>query len=376
VLPLELDVRDQPAVEHAVGSLPDEFVEIDVLVNNAGLAKGLEPAQEAVQRGIVGHVVQAQRRAQLTVLGQAHLGFTERPVLITHEAQPRQQLRLGKSVCRTRAAVGRQRRLPEPLLDLSLFGHRTFTVAVLTNLLSIFALLGLMFFLPQYLQLVVGMSPLTAALWLLPMAGATITGALLAPAVARRLPLGVVIGGGMLVAAAGFAVGLFLTSAGEIPLILATGILVGAGIGMAETLTNDVIIATAPPERAGAAASISETAYEFGAAMGIAVLGTIGLARYRAQLADAAKGVPADAVDAAGQTLGAGVEVAGHLEPAVAAAFLDVVGEAFTSGMVLVFAVAAAVATYNGIQALVTLRATRTPRRVPTDRPPYEKLSA
>src|ERR671920_1888773 len=83
--------------------------------------------------------------------------------------------------------VRRQRRLAEPLLDLRLFRHRAFTVAVTTNLLTVFALLGLLFFLPQYLVLVLGLSPLAAGLWMLPLAGSTVAGSLAAPWLARRL---------------------------------------------------------------------------------------------------------------------------------------------------------------------------------------------
>lgn len=255
--------------------------------------------------------------------------------------------------------VRRQRRSSDPLLDVGLFADRSFTVAVLTNLLTVFALLGMMFFLPQYLQLVVGMEPLRAGLWMLPMALATIAGSLLAPRAARLLPLRVVIGGGLLVAATGLGLGTRLTSSGELDVLVAATVLVGAGIGLAQALTNDVILASAPPERTGSAAAISETAYEFGGAMGTAVLGTLGLAVYRAGLTVAATAVPEEVVRAGSETLGGAEQAASVLDPSVAATFLDLAAGSFTSGMTTVFMVAAIVCAYGGLQALVVLRPTR-----------------
>ncbi|TFV55682.1 MFS transporter [Geodermatophilus sp. DF01-2] len=254
--------------------------------------------------------------------------------------------------------VRRQRRLAEPLLDLRLFRHRAFSVAVTTNLLTVFALLGLLFFLPQYLMLVLGTSPLVAGLWMLPLAGATVAGSLAAPWLARRLHLRWVIGGGMALAAAGLAVGTQLGVDGDRAVLVAAGLLIGTGVGAAEALTNDVILATAPPERAGAAASVSETAYEFGGAMGTAVLGTIGLSVYAAHLGTV-EGVPEGDVDAARETLGGAAEVAAQLPPDTAAAFLAEAGQAFVAGMDVVLVIAALVAAYVAAQAVVLLRGDR-----------------
>lgn len=251
--------------------------------------------------------------------------------------------------------VRRQRRLAEPLLDLGLFRHRAFTVAVTTNLLTVFALLGLVFFLPQYLVLVLGMSPLVAGLWMLPLAVATVGGSLAAPWLARHLPLRWVIGGGMALAAAGLGLGSLLGVDGDRVVLVTASLLIGAGVGAAEALTNDVVLATAPPERAGAAASVSETAYEFGGAMGTAVLGTVGLSVYAASLG-AVEGVPAPAVETARETLGGATEVAAGLPPDTAASFLAEAGQAFVAGMDVVLVLAALVAAYVAAQAVLLLR--------------------
>jgi DHA2 family multidrug resistance protein-like MFS transporter len=267
--------------------------------------------------------------------------------------------------------VRRQRRLAEPLLDLRLFGSRAFSVAVTTNLLTVFALLGLMFFLPQYLMLVLGMSPLVAGLWMLPLAGATVAGSLAAPWLARALPLRWVIGGGMALAATGLAAGTMLGVDGDRVVLVVVGLLIGTGVGAAEALTNDVILATAPPERAGAAASVSETAYEFGGAMGTAVLGTVGMSVYAAHLG-AVDGVPGRDAEAARETLGGAAEVAAGLPADTAAAFLAEAGEAFVTGMHVVLGIAAVLAAYVAVQAVVLLRGSRGAGVAPADRPAPE----
>jgi MFS transporter, DHA2 family, multidrug resistance protein len=269
------------------------------------------------------------------------------------------------------AFVRRQRRLAEPLLDLRLFGSRAFSVAVTTNLLTVFALLGLMFFLPQYLMLVLGMSPLVAGLWMLPLAGATVAGSLAAPWLARSLHLRWVIGGGMALAAAGLAGGTLLGVDGDRVVLVVVGLLIGTGVGAAEALTNDVILATAPPERAGAAASVSETAYEFGGAMGTAVLGTVGLSVYAAHLG-AVDGVPAQDAEAARETLGGAAEVAAGLPADTAAAFLAEAGQAFVTGMHVVLLIAALLAAYVAVQAVVLLRGSQGAGGAPADQPAPE----
>ncbi len=118
--------------------------------------------------------------------------------------------------------------------------------------------------LPQYLQLVLGHSPLQAGLWALPVAIGAITGSLLAATLARAVRPGWLIGGGLLIAAGGYLTLSALDLDGTAWIAFTGGTLIGAGIGIADTVSNDVIVGTAPPEKAGAAAGISETAYELG----------------------------------------------------------------------------------------------------------------
>ena len=179
------------------------------------------------------------------------------------------------------AFVRRQRRLEHPLLDLGLFRIPAFSGAVLTAGIAIFALVGLLYFFSQYLQLVRGMAPLAAGIVEMP---ATVTGILAALAAPRLLPrLGQ--GGAIALGTALLGVGMGIVAAAEsvpgIVLILVGVGVLGFGSGLSMTLSTDAIVGAAPASRAGAASAISETAYELGAACGIAVLGSVLSSYYR-----------------------------------------------------------------------------------------------
>ncbi|GLY70112.1 MFS transporter [Amycolatopsis taiwanensis] len=252
--------------------------------------------------------------------------------------------------------VRRQRGLPDPMLDLTLFRHRAFSVSVLTNMLGVFALAGLLFLVPQYLQLVLGLRPMTAALWLLPTTAAGVAGSLAAARLARRVRLPWLIGGGLLAGAAGFLVLVQIGVDGGLAMLVLGLVLVGFGVPLSETLTNDLIITVAPPERAGAASAISETGYELGGALGTAIMGSIAAAVYRA-------GVPVDAGDAARETLGSAVATSAHLPAEQAAPLLAAVREAFVHGLQVSAVGGAALLAFASVQAMVLLRQGRTESR-------------
>ena len=188
--------------------------------------------------------------------------------------------------------VRRQLTLADPMIDLRLFQNTAFNAALATNLLGIFIAVGYFLFVAQYLQLVLGLSPLEA-LWSLPSAVGFIVGSNLAPRLLRRVRPAPVIGSGLAMAAIGLAV---LTQVGgsynaDLAILAGASLVVSLGLAPVFTATTDLIVSSAPPERAGAASGISETGSELGGALGIAILGSIGVAVYRGQLADA---LPAD----------------------------------------------------------------------------------
>jgi MFS transporter, DHA2 family, multidrug resistance protein len=257
------------------------------------------------------------------------------------------------------AFARRQLRLADPMIDLGLFRDTTFNASLATNLAGIFIAVGYFLYVAQYLQLVLGLSPLEAGLWSLPSAIGFIVGSNLAPRILRRVRPGPVIGAGLAMAAIGLGV---LTQVGGSPgadlAILATGSLaISLGLAPVFTATTDLIVSSAPPERAGAASGISETGAELGGALGIAILGSVGIAVYRGELADHLPAeVPSQAAAIARETLGGAVGVVARLPEDVGADLLAVAREAFVQGLQLTAGLSAAVAVGFAVLATVLLR--------------------
>ncbi|MEV7612972.1 MFS transporter [Streptomyces sp. NPDC089799] len=252
------------------------------------------------------------------------------------------------------AFVRRQYTLASPLLDMRLFRHRGFSGAVLADLLTVFGLSGLVFFLSQFLQLVQGREPFEAGLAELPAAiGAVVTG-LIAGRYARKYSVRTIVSGGL--AAIGLALGALTLVHKETgyPLLGAALLVVGLGAGFSFTVTADVILSSVPREQAGSASAVSETAYELGAALGIALLGSIVTGVYRGFTAPA--GVPADAARAAHESLGGAVEAAHGLDPATGATMVEAAQEAFTDGLRLASGVGALVLLATAVAAWFLLR--------------------
>jgi DHA2 family multidrug resistance protein-like MFS transporter len=258
------------------------------------------------------------------------------------------------------AFVRRQRALADPLIDLELFRVPAFNGALAANTLGFFVNFGMAVFIAQYLQLVLGLSPFEAGLWTLPYAGAFVVGALLTSLLVRRIPPPSVIAGGLAFAGAGFAV---LTQAdGDSLATVVVGAAVFAlGLAPVYTLAADLMVGAAPPERAGAAAGISETSSEFGGALGIAVLGAVGTAVYRAEVDTALPAETPDApAEAARETLGAAVAAADALPGRLAPGLVDAAREAFTQAIQVAATISAAVALSAAILAVALLKGAHT----------------
>jgi DHA2 family multidrug resistance protein-like MFS transporter len=248
--------------------------------------------------------------------------------------------------------VRRQTRLSHPLIDLQIFRRPAFSAALAIYGLSSFVTLGVFVFTSQYLQLVLGLSPLHAGLCMAPFAGAFIFGSLLTPAIARRVRPALVIACGLALAAAGFTLLARLRVDSTAGLFIAGEVVYSLGLAPVFTLANDLIIGSAPSERASAAAALSETGSELGGALGIALLGSIGALAYRRELARAPV---ADLVPAARDTLGAALQIAQALPWPRSAALAGVAREAFAASLRLMCGVAAMVALGLSIVAVLFL---------------------
>lgn len=272
-----------------------------------------------------------------------------------------------------RAFVQRQRRLADPLIDLRLFRVPTFRVSLATFTLTTLVIFGFYVFVAQYLQLVRGLSPLAAGLWMLPSSVGVIGGSMLAPTIVRRVRPAYVMGGGLGLAALGFGV-LTQVSLGQsgLALMVVGSTIIYVGLGPVFTLGTDLIVSSAPPERAGAAAAISETSSELGGALGIASLGSLGTALYRGAMNDAAWGSLSPAVrSAARETLGGAMAVAQPLPAPLGTLVRGIARLAFVHALQTTALVCCLIAAFTAIAAATLLRRVgRGGQAVASDRPP------
>ena len=257
--------------------------------------------------------------------------------------------------------VRRQRTLRNPLLDLSLFADRAVTAALLLALLSAFAMAGTSMMVSLYLQLVEGFSPVSIGLWMVIPSLGMIVAVNLAPLVARRIRPAYVLAAGSGIAAVGMVVLTVANGSGGLAAFLVGLVVVYFGVGSDGTLSPYLIMSSVPPEKAGAAGALSSTFNEFGAALGIAVLGLVGSTVYRTQVT-----VPAGVHDAnAAESLPGAVSAAERYPADVADGLLDSGRAAFSSGLHVVTIVTAVLFAGLAVLAVVGLRrfpATGAPR--------------
>ncbi|MEU6348797.1 MFS transporter [Streptomyces sp. NPDC047072] len=251
--------------------------------------------------------------------------------------------------------VHRQRTTASPMIDPALFRGRGFAPSVALNLVSAFGIMGSAYFTTQYLQSVLGKSALEAALWaLLPSVPIGAAAPVATGLVAKGVDRAHVVTGGFVVSAAGFGV-LALAGTDSMWLVLTACAVLAVGGVVVISQIMDLAMGTAPVERAGSASSLMETGSEFGGALGMAVLGSIGTAIYRHEM-------PGSAPDAARETLGGALAVADR-SPGLA----TTAREAFTSGMQGAAIAGAVVLVGAAVLAATTLRRVKVNSKTPDE---------
>ena len=259
------------------------------------------------------------------------------------------------------AFVVRQARSRTPLVDVRLFRHRRFATASAAVLFTFFALGALLLLLTQFLQLVQGHSPLEAGLRLLPLAVAAAVGAPLTEAVVRRAGMRVAVGGAFALVAGALAALTALDTGTSYAVVGAAFVAIGLGAGVAATAGSAAIMGAAPPERAGGAAAVQETAFELGGALGVAVLGSVMAALYRGSIGPL-PGLPDEAAAVARDGLTGAVQVAEGLGGSAGQALTATASAAFVDALGDTVLVGAAVMALVALAALVTM-----PGRTPQD---------
>lgn len=238
------------------------------------------------------------------------------------------------------AFIRRQRGLAEPLVDLRLFGNRSFSAALLILALAMVVQGGVYLFVSQHLQLVEGLSPLAAGLWMAVPALALVVGSLVAPVIAGKFRPALVVAAGLAVSAAGFAV---VVAGGGLGTLIAGVTVAFLGMAPVGALGLGLIVGAAPPERSGSASAMAECGGELGIALGIALLGSVGTAVYGGLVTSPHAGSALSEALAAAATLppGPAAELVAQAKAAFTQSLLVVAG---VSG-VLVLALAAAAMT-------------------------------
>lgn len=252
--------------------------------------------------------------------------------------------------------IKRQRKLKDPFVDLQLFTKVAFNTSLVVYTLAAFVAFGSFFFIAQYLQLVMGLSPLEAGLWSLPSSVGFVAGSMFTPAVVKHFKPGPVIGYGLILAAIGFAILLFIETGGLF-ILVTSGLFYSLGISPCVILSTDLIVGSAPPERSGSAASLSETSAEMGGAVGIAVLGSIGTAIYRTNMSNENLHGISDAIKLeARETLGGAFGAAEQLTDAAKNTLVQVAQESFRQAFETNAIICAILAAAMGVIAMRLLK--------------------
>jgi MFS transporter, DHA2 family, multidrug resistance protein len=251
--------------------------------------------------------------------------------------------------------VRRQNGLADPLLDLRLFAVPAFSAALAILLVGLVGVGGAMYLVTQHLQLVEQLSPLHAGLWMGPPALMMFVAAIGAPLLARRIRPGLIVAGTLGLSALGYVLLGTVDGPGNVDKVVIGFGLVYLGLGAIAALGTDLVVGSAPPNKAGSASAMSETVQELGLAIGVAVLGSVANAVYRTEMTATTEASPA-ATAAHARSLSDAVSLADELPGTV----LDAARQAQTSGLsTTAYITAAAILALAALSA-VMLRAVTT----------------
>ncbi|HZU56597.1 MAG TPA: MFS transporter [Actinocrinis sp.] len=250
-----------------------------------------------------------------------------------------------------------ERYTPSPMLVVEAFRDRRFSVAMGSVAMAIFALMGALFVLTQYLQFSLGYSAFAAGVRILPVAGLLAVTAPLSTVLDRRLGTKTVVATALAVIAGGLLWLSRLTVSADFGHTLPGLLLLGAGAGLAIAPATASVIGSLPPERAGVGSATNGTALQTGGALGVAVLGSTLAARYQGQMTAALTGhaVPPAAAHAITGSLGGALGVAGQIGGTNGALLAAAGRAAFLDGMHLAATVAAVVVAVGALLVLIAL---------------------
>lgn len=243
-----------------------------------------------------------------------------------------------------------QRRSSDPLIELRLFGEKVFTGGAVLLTVSVFAIFGLLFTMPQYFQGINGSDALHTGLKLLPFIGGMTVGAKLAEPVEAKVGTRLVVMAGFLVMAAGFLLGAFTDLGTGYGYTSIWFVAVGFGLGCSMPQAMNAALGVLDPERAGTGSALLQAFRQVGGTVGVAVLGTVLNSVYRHNVDTT--GLPAQAADAVEKGLGGGLAVATKVG---SADLLGDVREAFMTSLNTTMWVSAGIAVAGAVLAAVLM---------------------
>jgi EmrB/QacA subfamily drug resistance transporter len=243
------------------------------------------------------------------------------------------------------AFVAWESRTTHPMLDMKLFTNRGFSIGALTLMLGYFGGLGTYFLYTQHLQFVLGYSALRAGVYSVPFAVALVTFSLQTPRLMQRFGMARVAGTGLAVMSIGMAVRAFSTADSGFGLLLVALVVIGTGVGLVVAPSTGAIMGSLAPDQAGVGSAINDAARQIGAAVGVAVLGSVWSSAYRAHLGagSVSSAVPPAALEQSRESVGAVVRTAADLPTGARLELLHSAKAAFVHGSNLANVVAAVV---------------------------------
>ena len=265
----------------------------------------------------------------------------------------------GLSAVLLAAFVAWERHTPTPMLDMSFFANPRFSAASGALMLTFFAMIGSLFLLTQFLQSVLGYSALETGVRLLPMAAVQIVIAPMSAKIVERLGSKVVVATGLAVAAAGLLLASRLTATATYGDVLISIVVLAIGLALVMPPATESIMGSLPPAKAGVGSAVNDTTREIGAALGVAVLGSVMSSTYRPRVSDAISGfpVPDDVAHAITDQVGAAMAVAGEVGGEPGRLLAAAAADGFADGMGIAFVIGAAALVLGAVIAALYLPA-------------------
>jgi len=248
-----------------------------------------------------------------------------------------------------------ERRARFPMLDMSLFRNARFSAASAAIMVTFFAMFGSLFLLTQFLQSILGYTPLEAGIRLLPIAGVMMVVSPLSAKLVERIGTKIVVATGLSVAAVGLIIASRLTAGASYPEVLSALVVLAAGLALVMPSATESIMGSLPLAKAGVGSAVNDTTRQVGGALGVAVLGSVMSSTYGSRVSDAISGLPVSAEQATAihDQIGAAMRAASEIGGGPGRALADVASRGFTDGMSTAFIIGAAALAFG--TAIVTL---------------------